>query len=137
MNDDFDVIQRSDNAFVSGARVLLGLFFLGSGVAMFFVPGFRADFVGQLASAHIPLQRFTLFVIPLVLGASGVMLMQGVLIRLASFVGILLMALMTYMHLIVDSPSVFPQQFGFPFIPVVALVLSAFLYFVDSYDEEV
>jgi hypothetical protein len=131
-----DIISKSDNAFTSGARVLLGLFFLASGVAMFFVPGFRASLVGQLAVAGIPLQRLTLFVIPLLLGASGVMLMQGVLIRLASLIGILLMALLTYMHLVVDSPTVFPQQFGFPFIPVVALVLSAFLYFVDSYGGE-
>lgn len=137
MKNSFAAIPESSNAFTSGARVLLGLFFLALGVAMFFIPGFRADFVGQLSAAQIPLQRFTLFVIPLVLGASGIMLMQGVFVRLASFVGILLMALMTYLHLIVDSPSVFPQQFGFPFIPVVALVLSAFLYFVDSYGEEV
>jgi hypothetical protein len=136
MERHYDIIPESDNAFVSGTRVLLGLFFLGCGVALFFVPGFRAGLVGQLGAAHIPLQRLTLFVIPLLLGASGVALIQGVLVRLASLVGILLMALLTYMHLIVASPSVFPQQFGFPFIPVVALVLSAFLYFVDSFGEE-
>lgn len=135
MRDTSTVLTSRDNAFVSGARVLIGLFFLGTGVVMFFVPDFRAAFNGQLASAGIPLVNLTRVVIPILMGVVGIMLVQGVLIRIASFVGIFLMALMTYLHVVVAAPTFYPVPFGLPLIPAIALVICAFLYFVDRHHE--
>jgi uncharacterized membrane protein YphA (DoxX/SURF4 family) len=136
MNEIHHVIRVRDSAFTSGARVLLGLFVLGTGVVTFFVPEFKVAFIGQLSAANIPLQGLTQFVIPTLEGVVGAMLLGGFMIRLASFACILLMALMTYLHLAVAEPLFYPLQFGLPLMPIVALVLSAFLYFVDSFGED-
>jgi len=130
-----DVIPESDSAFTTAARVLLGLFLLGLGVATFFVPDFKVAFMGQLDAAGIPLRAFTSFALPTLEGVVGAMLLGGVMMRVASLVSVLLMALLTYLHLAVQEPTLFPLQFGWPLIPIVALVLSAFLYFVDRYEE--
>ena len=136
MKKSLNVIRGSrDSDFTSAVRVLLGLFILITGVVKFFVPEFRASFMGQLAAAGIPLQAQSLFLIPVLEAVVGAMFLGGVLIRLASLVAILIMALGTYLHLVVDEPSLFPLQFGLPLIPIIALVLSAFLYFVETYDD--
>jgi uncharacterized membrane protein YphA (DoxX/SURF4 family) len=133
---NFDVIRPSNHAFVSAARVLLGLFVLVTGVMTMFVPEFRATFLTQLAAAGIPLVRASLFLIPAIELVAGAMLLGGFMIRLASLAVVLLMALMTYLHLIVDEPVLFPLQLGIPLIPIVALVLSGFLYVVDTYFDD-
>ncbi len=134
---NLNVIRRSrDRDFTSGARVLLGLFVLITGVMTFFVPEFRGLFIGQLTAAGIPLARASLFVIPTLEAAAGVMFIRGFMTRLASLVTIFIMALMTYLHLVVDGPSMLPMQFGLPLIPITALVLSLFLYFVDTSGDE-
>ena len=130
-----DIIPESDSAFTTAARVLLGLFLLGLGVATFFVPDVKVSFMSQLDAAGIPLRNLTSFVLPTLEGIVGVMLLWGVMMRLASLMSIVLMALLTYLHLVVDEPTLFGEQLGWPLIPIVALVLSAFLYFVDRYEE--
>lgn len=135
MNGIHDVIRESDNAFITAARVILGLFVLGTGVATFFVPDFRVAFIGQLSAADVPFPGLSSFMFPTLEGVVGAMLLGGVVMRLASLASILIMALLTYLHLVVVEPSLYPSQFGFPLIPVVALVLSAFLYFVDRYGD--
>lgn len=129
---NLDVIRgNADSAFTSAVRVLLGLFVLLTGVLTFFVPEFRGLFIGQLAAADIPLARLSLFVIPALEATAGVMLIRGFVIKPASLVTLVIMALITYLHLVVDDPTLFPLQFGLPLIPATALVLSLFLYFVE------
>ena len=131
MNRSFDVISggRRD-AFASSARILLGLFVLITGIMKFFVPEFRVLFTQQLSAAGIPLQRFSLFFIPMLEGVAGAMLIGGVMTRLASLFTVFIMGLIAYMDLVVDASSLFPPVLGFPIMPIVALVLSIFLYFV-------
>ena len=89
MKETFNVVRGSDDsAFVSGARVLLGLFILITGVMKFFVPEFRGLFMDQLSAAGIPLTRLSLFFIPTLEAVVGAMLLGGVMIRLASLVTI-------------------------------------------------
>ena len=138
MNEVHNVIGgRGTHAFSSAARVLLGLFVLIVGVMKFIVPEFRVAFMGQVNAAGIPLQAQSLVLIPMVEAVVGAMLIGGVMTRLASFVAMLVMALGTYLHLVVPEPSLYPLQFGLPLIPAVGLVLAAFLYFVDSYGDHV
>jgi uncharacterized membrane protein YphA (DoxX/SURF4 family) len=137
MREFQDVIAGSDTSFISAARVLLGLFVLGLGVVTFFVPELKVAFMNQLDAGHIPLQGLTMVVLPTLEGIVGVMLIGGYLVRLASFVSVLIMALLTYLHLVVAEPMLLPLQFGLPLIPIVALVLSGFLYFVESYTDEI
>ena len=116
---------------------MLGIFMLITGVMTFFVPEFRGSFISQLAAAEIPLARLSLFVIPTLEAVAGVMFLQGIMTRLASLFTIFIMALITYLHLVVDEAPLYPLQFGLPLIPIVALVLSLFLYFVESQGDEV
>lgn len=136
MDEKRNIILRSDNSFVSASRALLGLFLLGVGVVTFFVPDFKVAFLGQLSEANIPLQGLVQWVIPTIEGVVGAMMLGGVMMRVASLVSMLLMALLLYLHLVVDDPIFFPLQFGLPLMPIIALVLSAFLYFVERYDED-
>ena len=136
MKEIYDGLRGGeDNAFTSAARVLLGVFILIIGVMTFFVPEFRVAFMGQLSGAGIPIQNQSLVIIPALEGVVGAMLVGGVLVRPASLVAALIMALLTYLHLVVADPALFPLQFGLPLIPIVGLVLSAFLYFVQSYED--
>lgn len=137
MNGISDVIQENSSAFATAARVLLGLFLVGLGVATFFVPEFKLAFIGQLGDAGIPLQGWVKFLLPTVEGIVGAMLLGGVLMRIASLVSIVVMAILTYLHLVVADPTLLPLQFGLPLIPIVGLVLSGFLYFVDRYEEAI
>lgn len=137
MNHRFDVISRSDHAFVSATRVLLGLFVLVTGVMTFFVPAIRLAFIQQLSAAGLPLVNLSLFMLPVVEGVVGLMLIGSVMVRLASLVTVVLMGMLTYVHLAVPEPTLYPLQFGLPLIPAVALVLAAFLYFVDRYEDPV
>jgi uncharacterized membrane protein YphA (DoxX/SURF4 family) len=131
-----DVIAESNTAFTSASRTVLGLFLIGLAVATFFVPDIKVAFVHQLDAAGIPLRRFASFLLPTVEGVAGVMLLGGVLVRVASLVSVLLMAVLVYIDLVGAESTLFPLQFGLPLIPIIALVLSLFLYFVDRYEEE-
>ncbi|MGA7306293.1 MAG: hypothetical protein WBW88_15555, partial [Rhodothermales bacterium] len=104
MREFQDVIAGSDTSFISAARVLLGLFVLGLGVVTFFVPELKVAFMNQLDAGHIQLHGLTMVVLPTLEGIVGVMLIGGVLVRLASFVCVLIMALLTYLHLVVAEP---------------------------------
>jgi hypothetical protein len=131
-----DVIAESSTAFTSASRTILGLFLIGLAVATFFVPDIKVAFTYQLDAAGIPLRRFASVLLPTVEGVVGLMVLGGVLVRVASLVSVLLMAMLVYMDLVGTESSLFPLQFGLPMIPIIALVLSLFLYFVDQYEEE-
>ena len=97
MRKDFNVIgDRGDDAFVSGSRIILGLFLVVMGVMTFFVPDFQATFNTQLREAGIPLLQFTRFFIPVIEVAAGAMLIGGVLTRIASLATIVIMGVITF-----------------------------------------
>jgi len=134
-NFDEGISERS-TGFVSAARVLVGLFLLGLGVATFFAGDFRSVLMAQLSAANVPFQSLTLSVIPSIEGVAGVMLLGGFMVRLASLVGVVISLYLTFLDIVVTSPTLLPLQFGLPLIPIVALVLSGFLYVVDRYEED-
>ena len=57
----------------------------------------------------------------------GAVLVLGVVTRPAAVVVLLMMAGATYVHLVVDDPSVFPLQPEAPIIPVVMIALIIFV----------
>jgi len=137
MEDFDDVIGERTTGFASATRALLGLFLLGFAIATFFVGQFRVSFMAQLTAAHFPFEGLTMVVIPTIAGVAGSMLLGGFMVRLASLVSLLLCLLLTFLHIVVTSPTVIPLQFGLPLIPIVALVLSGFLFTVEQYEENV
>ena len=120
---------RRTRASRSGAaiRILLGLLFLMTGIMKFAVPELRAAFSGQLAAAGIPFHSLNMWVVPAAEIGLGVIFILGFLTRLASAGVIVLMAVATYVHFVVNDPTLFPLQPEAPIIPAITIVLSLYL----------
>ena len=59
--------------------------------------------------------------------AGGALLLVGAYARLAAIVVVGIMSVATYVHVGVDDPSLFPLQPSEPIIPIVVVVLTAYL----------
>ncbi len=108
-------------------RVLLGVLFLMTGLMKLFVPDLRAAFSGQLTAAAIPAHSLNMWFVPLAEVVMGSALIAGFLSRLASLTAIGMMVVATYVHLVVHDPDLFPLQPEAPIIPLIALVLCAWV----------
>ena len=98
-----------------------------TGAMKFLVPMLAAAWAGQLAAANIPLAEVNRVVVPFVEIAVGGVLLLGFYTRLASLVVLNIMVVATYVHLAVDDPTLFPLQPAEPVIPVVVMILAAYL----------
>jgi uncharacterized membrane protein YphA (DoxX/SURF4 family) len=105
-------------------RILLGVLFVMTGVMKYAVPRLRAAWSGQLRQARLPFYAPTFWLLPLAEVAVGTALILGVVPRLAAVAVILMMLGATYVHVVVDDPSVFPLQPNEPIIPIVVIVLA-------------
>lgn len=108
-------------------RIGLGFLFVMTGVMKLVVPSLGAAFAGQLAGANIPFQELNRWVVPFVEVGVGIALVMGFYTRIATLLVFSIMIVGTYVHLVVDDPSVFPLQPTEPIIPVVVMILSVYL----------
>ena len=108
-------------------RILLGLLFLSTGLMKILVPDLRAAFSGQLTEASIPFHGWNMWVVPVAEILVGVLLLAGLYSRMAAFAAAIMMIVATYVHLVVHDPDLFPLQPQAPTIPIVALVLCAYV----------
>jgi len=108
-------------------RILLGLLFLMTGVMKFAVPELRAAFSGQLTAAGIPFHSLNMWLVPAAEIGIGVLFLLGFRSRLAGPPAIGLMAVATYVHLVVDDLALFPLQPEAPVIPIAVIALSLYL----------
>ncbi len=122
---------RASNS-AAAIRILLGLLFLSTGVMKFAVPELRAAFSGQLTAAGIPFHSLNMWVVPAVEIGVGVLFLLGFLSRLASLSAIVMMVVATYVHLVVNDPTLFPLQPEEPIIPVIAIALCLHLLWIGS-----
>ncbi len=116
-----------DDRVAAGIRIGLGVLFVMTGVMKVVVPSLGEAFAGQLAGANIPLQDLNRWAVPFIEMAIGGALLIGFHTRLATLVVFNIMIVGTYVHLVVDDPSLFPLQPEQPIIPVVVMVLSAYV----------
>jgi uncharacterized membrane protein YphA (DoxX/SURF4 family) len=56
----------------------------------------------------------------------------GFLSRLASLSAIVMMGVATYVHVVVDDPTLFPLQPKEPIIPAIAITLCLYLLWIGS-----
>jgi uncharacterized membrane protein YphA (DoxX/SURF4 family) len=122
---------RASNS-AAGIRILLGLLFLSTGVMKFAIPNLRAAFSGQLTAAGIPFHSLNMWVVPAAEIGVGVLFLLGFLSRLASLSAIVMMVVATYVHLVVDDPTLFPLQPEEPIIPIIAIALCLYLLWTGS-----
>lgn len=133
MNDTLTRLRRTRASNSAAAiRILLGLLFLSTGVMKFAVPDLRAAFSGQLTAAGIPFHSLNMWVVPATEVGVGVLFILGYLSRLASLSAIVMMVVATYVHLVVDDPTLFPLQPEAPIIPAIAIVLCLYLLWIGS-----
>jgi uncharacterized membrane protein YphA (DoxX/SURF4 family) len=121
-------IRSTENDTVVGAiRILLAVLFLATGSMKFLVPMLWTAWSGQLTVAAIPFHGFNLYFVPIVEIIIGFLLGAGLFTRLAALVVVPMMAVATYVHLVVDDPALFPLQPEQPVIPIVTLALGAYV----------
>lgn len=116
-----------DDRLARRMRGLLGLLFVMTGVMKIVVPELAEAWSGQLLAAQLPLYEVNVRLVPLVEIAVGTVLLVGLYTRLASLVVIGIMFVATYVHFTVNDPALFPLQPSEPVIPIVVIVMSAYL----------
>ena len=122
---------RASNS-AAAIRIFLGLLFLSTGVMKFAIPDLRAAFSGQLTAAGIPFHSLNMWVVPAAEIGVGILFILGFLTRFASLSAIVMMAVATYVHLVVDDPTLFPLQPEEPIIPIIVIALCIYLLWVGT-----
>ncbi len=112
---------------MKAVRILLGVVFVGSGLMKVLLPMLGDAFSAQLEQAGLPLRSLSELAVPIVEVAVGMAMLVGRYTRIASLVIIVIMVVATYVHLVVDDPSVFPLQPSQPIVPLIVIVLAGLL----------
>ena len=89
-------------------RIGLGVLFVMTGMMKLAFPFLGAAFAGQLAAANIPFQDLQRWIVPFMEVAVGGALLVGFYTRIATLLVLNIMVVATYVHLVVNDPSLFP-----------------------------
>jgi len=108
-------------------RLMLALVFLMTGPMKLLVPQLAEAWSGQLIAAQLPFYELSRWTVPFVELALGVVLAVGIFVRPAALAVIGIMVVATYVHVVVDDPSLFPLQPSEPIIPAVVILASLYL----------
>ncbi len=119
--------KTSDDKLAGGIRLLLAMLFLMTGVMKLVVPVLAEAWSGQLLAAGLPLYSVTRWTMPFVEIGLGAVLGVGAFARLAGIVVVGIMLAATYVHVVVDDPTLFPLQPREPIIPLVVLALTVYI----------
>ncbi len=122
-----EIRQTAHNKLAGGIRLLLAILFLMTGAMKLFVPMLADAWSGQLLATNLPLYTITRWTVPFLEIVLGVVLASGLLVRPAVVVVMGIMVVATYVHLVVDDPSLFPLQPSEPIIPLIVILLSLYL----------
>jgi len=122
-----EVRQTSNNKLAGGIRLLLTILFLMTGAMKLLVPMLADAWSGQLLAADLPLYSITLWTVPFLEMLLGVVLATGGFVRPAVVLVMGIMVVATYVHLVVDDPSLFPLQPSEPIIPLIVIVMSVYV----------
>ena len=122
-----DLRRTGDDRLGGTIRVFLGVLFVMTGAMQVLVPTLADAWSGQLLAAELPFYTLSRWSVPFVEMAVGAFLLVGTYARVAGTVVVGIMAVATYVHLVVDDPSLFPLQPSEPVIPVVVVGLTAYV----------
>jgi putative oxidoreductase len=121
------VRSTQSDGVARGIRVALGVIFVMTGVMKLVVPMLAAAWAGQLAAANIPLPELNRWVVPFIEIGVGAALLVGFYTRIATLLVVNIMVVATYVHFVVDDPTLFPLQPAEPIIPAVVMILSVYV----------
>lgn len=123
-----DRIRNTDGNRLTGSiRLMLAAVFLMAGPAKILVPNLAEAWSGQLLASKLPLFEFSRVIVPYVEALLGIVLAVGFFTRPTALGVTGIMAVATYVHVVVDDPSLFPLQPSEPIIPIAVIVLSLYL----------
>lgn len=122
-----EIRKTTHNKLAGNIRLFLGVLFLMTGVMKLLVPMLAQAWSGQLLAAKLPLYTLSVWTVPFLEIVLGVMLLIGIFTRVAVVIVIGIMAVATYVHVVVADPSLFPLQPNEPIIPLIVIVLSIYL----------
>ena len=122
-----DIRKTSYNKPAGSIRILLAILFLMTGVMKLLIPMLAEAWSGQLLAANIPLYTVSRWSVPFLEMALGAVLAVGAFVRPVAVVVMGIMVVATYVHLVVDDPSLFPLQPSEPIIPLMVIVMSVYL----------
>lgn len=125
--DIANIRETTDDKLAGIVRLLLALLFVMTGAMKLLVPQLAAAWSGQLLAAELPFYELSRWSVPFVEILVGVVLAVGLFTRLASMVVIGIMMVATYVHIVVDDPSLFPLQPSEPIIPLAVIAMCACL----------
>lgn len=106
---------------------MLAVLFLMTGAMKLLVPMLADAWSGQLLAANLPFYSITRWTIPFLEVFLGIALALGLFARPAVVVVIGFMVVATYVHVVVDDPSLFPLQPSEPVIPLIVIAMSAYI----------
>ncbi len=122
-----NVRNTSDDKVAGVVRLLLAMIFITAGVMKLVSPILGDVWSGQLQAANLPFYSLTRWTVPFVEIGVGVALTVGLYARLASVIVMGIMVAATYVHLVVDDPTLFPLQPSEPVVPLIVLLMSAYI----------
>jgi uncharacterized membrane protein YphA (DoxX/SURF4 family) len=128
MSMDIGRLQTTTGDRPAGViRLVLALVFLMTGPMKLLVPQLAEAWSGQLIAAQLPFYELSRWTVPFLELALGVVLAIGIFVRPAALAVIGIMLVATYVHVVVDDPSLFPLQPSEPIIPGLVILGSAYL----------
>ncbi len=119
--------STTDDKLAGGIRLMLAVIFLMTGPMKVLVPSLAEAWAGQLVAAQIPFAELSRVTVPFVELLLGIVLAVGIFVRPAAFFVINIMLVATYVHVVVDDPSLFPLQPEKPIIPIIVMIGSFYL----------
>jgi len=119
--------MTTDNKPAGVIRLMLALIFLMTGPMKLLVPQLAEAWSGQLIAAQLPFYELSRWTVPFLELLLGVVLAIGILVRPAAIAVIGIMVVATYVHVVVDDPSLFPLQPSEPIIPIMVMLGSAYV----------
>ena len=108
-------------------RLMLALIFLMTGPMKLLVPKLAEAWSGQLIAAGLPFYELSRWSVPFLELLLGIVLAIGIFVRPAALVVIGIMVVATYVHVVVDDPSLFPLQPDEPIVPAMVMLGSAYV----------
>ena len=125
---DVTSIQKTaDDKLAGSIRLILAVLFVMTGAMKLTVPMLAEAWSGQLLASGLPFYELSKWSVPFVEILVGVGLGAGFFVRPGALVVIGFMAVATYVHIVVDDPSLFPLQPREPIIPLTVIAMCLYL----------
>jgi len=126
----FDDLRKTSYDRLGGVlRILVGIVFFMAGILKIIVPSLGEAFSGQLVAANIPLDDLVLYTFPIVEMVLGILLVVGFHTRASAAVASASMIVATYVHIVVEDPTLFPLQPVEPIGPLFLLIMLVYTVF--------